>query len=118
MDEDITAAWDRVVESWDDDARHEALLGLVALHSSYAWAAARYKERAGDPIADRQLAKIQKAAMIAMLATSEKTEAEKGSPYVKTMVWVVILILMLLLGLMLAKVMVEHKPRPPAPHRG
>ena len=31
---------------------HEALLGLVAQHSCFAWAAARYKERAGDPVAD------------------------------------------------------------------
>ena len=56
MNEVIEAAWARTVERWDDPARHEALLGLVAQHSAFAWAAGKYKERAGDPIGAYQLA--------------------------------------------------------------
>jgi hypothetical protein len=68
--ETLEAAWQRAVEQWDDPARHEVLIGLVAQHSAFAWAAAKYKARAGDPIADAQLERLRKSVTATMLATA------------------------------------------------
>ncbi|CAN5725911.1 hypothetical protein BH11MYX1_BH11MYX1_45140 [soil metagenome] len=74
--EAVTAAWDQVVAHWGEPKRHEALLGLVASYNCYAWVAGRYRERAGDPIAEQQLERIRKAATIAMFATASKRPDE------------------------------------------
>jgi hypothetical protein len=68
----VTAAWDALAAHWDDQARHDALLGLVAQHGCYAWAAAKYKERGDDPIAQRQLERVRKSALATMFATASK----------------------------------------------
>ncbi len=70
--EAVKAAWDQVVAHWAEPKRHEALLGLVATYNCYAWVAGRYRERAGDPIAELQLDRIRKAATFALLATASK----------------------------------------------
>ena len=120
MHEAVTAAWDRVVESWDEPARHEAFLGLVAQHSAYAWAAARYKERAGDPIADGALEKLRKAATAAMFASATARPTSEASPYKKTMIWMVVLLVMLAIGMVFTQIIVSNAPktdsRPAAPH--
>ncbi len=77
--EAVTAAWEGVVAHWDEPKRHEALLGLTATYNCYAWVAGRYRERAGDPIADQQLDRIRKAATIAMFATASKRPDGKSS---------------------------------------
>jgi hypothetical protein len=59
----VCAVWERLADRWDDTARHEAFVALVAQHGCYAWAAARYRERAGDPIAEAQLARLRSAAV-------------------------------------------------------
>lgn len=61
--EAVRAVWARVVDGWDDTARHAAFVALVAQYGCYAWAAARYRERAGDPIAARQLEQLRHAAV-------------------------------------------------------
>lgn len=119
MHEAVTAAWDRVVESWDEPARHEAFLGLVAQHSAYAWAAARYKERGGDPVADGALEKLRKAATAALLASASTRPKDEASPYKKTMVWLVVLFVMLVLGMAFTHIIVSNRPTadsPAAPH--
>ncbi len=119
MHDDVKAAWDRAVEHWDDPARHEALLGLVAKHSCYAWAAGMYKERAGDPIAGRQLERLRKAATATLLASATVRTQDAATPYKKTLIWMVVLVLMLVLGLLFARIVVENSPpkrSPPVRH--
>lgn len=116
--EAVEAAWARAVERWEDPARHEALLGLVAQHSAFAWAARKYKERAGDPIADAQLERLRKSATATMLATAAKRPESKDGPYKRTMLLGVLLLVMLALGLVYAKVIaVNHGKSRPVPAR-
>lgn len=118
MHEDVTAAWDRVVEQWDDPARHEVLIAAVAQHSSYAWAAARYKERAGDPIADKQIDRLRRAATATMFATATTRRSTEASPYRKVIIWFAVLVAMLLLGLVFARVVLDNTPpKHPTPGR-
>lgn len=119
----VTAAWDRTVEQWDDPSRHEALLAMVVQHSAFAWAAARYKERGDDPVAKARLERIRKAATATLLATAKVREPEESSPYKKTLLWLMVLCVMLLLGLVFARIVVDSAPgkaksptRTPATH--
>ena len=100
----VQAAWDSAVAKWDDPARHTALLGLVAQYGCYAWAAAKYKERAGDAIADKQLERLRSSAVAAMMATgSNKTK--EAQPYRSTLVVLAALLLILVLGLVFATIL-------------
>jgi hypothetical protein len=112
----VEAAWERVVEQWDDQARHDSFLGLVAQHSEFAWAAGKYKERAGDAVADKQLEKLRKAATATMFATASKKPGE-DPPYKRTMVIFIVLIVMLVIALVGVKIMHDTRPRPDEPVR-
>ncbi len=119
----VTAAWDRTVEQWDDPSRHEALLAVVVQHSAFAWAAARYKDRGDDPVAKDRLERIRKAATATMFATAKVRETEESSPYKKTLLWLMVLCVMLVLGLVFARIVVGNAPakakpptRTPATH--
>jgi hypothetical protein len=68
--EPVLDAWQRAEASWDDPAHHDALFRAAAQHNCFAWAAGRYKTRAGDPIASVRLAKLRRAAEAALLATA------------------------------------------------
>lgn len=94
----VQNAWDAAVAQWDDPAKHTALLALVAHHGCYAWAAAKYKERAGDAIADKQLERLRSSAVAAMMATSTKKK-EETQPYRSTLIVFAALLLILVLGL-------------------
>ena len=77
--EPVVAAWQRCVDGWDEPARHDALLAAVVQHNCFAWAAARYKTKAGDPVADARLARLRRAAEAALLATATvRPEASEG----------------------------------------
>ena len=89
----VSAAWQSVNDKWDDTGRHDAFIALVAQHSAFAWAAARYKERAGDPIATKQLERLGRAATATMMATASSKPAKQRQPYRGL---VVVLICMLL----------------------
>lgn len=118
MPEVVTAAWDRTVEQWDDLSRHDALLAVVVEHSAFAWAAARYKERdarGDDPVARARLERIRKAATATMFATAKVRETEGSSPYKKTLVWLMVLCVMLVLGLVFARIVVGNAPAKPQP---
>ncbi len=118
VNEVVEAAWARAVERWDDPARHEALLGLVAQHSAFAWAAGKYKERAGDPIADAQLERLRKSATATLLATAARRPESKKGPYQRTLLLVALLGVMLVLGLVYAKVIAaDHQRKKPLPGR-
>lgn len=116
VNEAVSAAWESVVEKWDDAARHEALLALVVQHSAFAWAAARYKEKGDDPIAVERLDRLRKAATATMMATaSSRKGEEERSPYTKTMVWLVVMTIMLIIGLLFARIVTDRAPKHP-PH--
>jgi hypothetical protein len=101
---ELDAAWDVVVAKWDDQVAHDKLLALVAQSSSFRWAATQYKQRAGDPIADAQLERIRKAAIAMMFATASK-KRETGSPYRLVIIAFIVLMIMLVLGLVGAKML-------------
>src|SRR6185369_17042357 len=73
--------WQSVTEKWDEAGRHDAFLALVAQHSSFAWAAARYKERAGDAMADKQLERLRRAATATMMASASSKSSKQRQPY-------------------------------------
>jgi hypothetical protein len=100
----VQAAWDDAVAHWDDPAKHTALLGLAAQHDCFAWAAARYKERAGDPIADKQLEKLRNAAVAAMFAKAPRKQ-DTETPYRSTLVVLAALLLILVLGLVFVTIL-------------
>jgi len=100
----VQTAWDNAVANWDDPAKHSALLGVVAQTGCYAWAAAKYKERAGDAIADKQLERLRSSAVAAMMATSTKKPKEQ-QPYRSTLVVLAALLLILVLGLVFATIL-------------
>jgi hypothetical protein len=104
MNDAVKAAWDDTVAHWDDPAKHTAFLGAVAQHDGFAWAAARYKERAGDPIADRQLEKLRTAAVAAMLAKAPRAK-DSDTPYRSTLIMLAALLLILVLGLVFVTIL-------------
>lgn len=124
---EVAAAWDRVLEAWDDDARHDALLGRVAQHDAYAWAAARYRDakraapaspapfrsypdHAVDAIADRQLDRMRRAAEATLYASASAREDRDRSPYRATTAVLALLILAVVAGLVFATALRQLPP--------
>jgi flagellar biosynthesis/type III secretory pathway M-ring protein FliF/YscJ len=106
--EPVQAAWDDAVAHWDDPAKHKALLGLVAQHSCFAWAAARYKERAGDPIADKQMERLRTSAMATMMATGAAKKQDEPSPFRATIIMLIALLVAMIVGLLIVKTIHDH----------
>lgn len=113
----LAAAWDHAIAAWDDPARHDEVLRLVAQQDAYAWAAARYRTRAGDPIGDRQLARVKKAAEVTLYATATARKDTSAKPYRAVIAIVVILIALTVIGLLYVK-MKRDTPMPTQPHTG
>lgn len=109
MSAELETAWQVVVEKWDEQAAHDKLIALVAQSGSFAWAATRYKQRAGDPMADAQLERIRKSAIATMFATGGKRR-EPDPPYKRTMIIFGILIMMMVLGLIAVKLIHDARP--------
>jgi hypothetical protein len=115
---EVRAGWQRACEAWDDAAHHDALLGLVAQHNCFAWAAARYRERAGDAVADRQLERLRKAATAAMFATATVRAQREPTPYRSSIAVLVVLLILVVLGVVYLKTVRPEQPAvapPPAP---
>jgi hypothetical protein len=110
--EPVQTAWDDVVGHWDDPVKHQALLGLIAQHNCFAWAAARYKERAGDPVADKQLERLRSSAVATMFAQASARKKEPPQPFRQTLFLLGALMLALVLGLIFVKV-IHDSPRKP-----
>ncbi len=103
--EAVRTAWQAAVDKWDDPARHEAFIAQIAQHRCFAYGAARYKERAGDPTADRQLARLQKSATAALLATGTTRDEPTKNPYRATMALFVVLVVLAIGGLVYTAVL-------------
>ncbi len=97
--EAVVAAWAACEEHWDDIARHDAFFVLVAQHDSFAYAANRYKSRAGDAIADRQLERVRKAVFAKMMATGTGRVEGGPKPYRATVALIVLLLVAAVAGL-------------------
>jgi len=125
--EAVAAAWDRVIEAWDEAERHDALLRLVAQHDAYAWAAAKYREarraapaspspfrsypdHAVDAVADRQLDRMRRAAEATMYASASPREERGRSPYRATTAILVMFIFAIVAGLIFATVLPRNPP--------
>ena len=98
-------AWARVLEAWDDPARHDELMRLVAANNCYAWAAGRYRTRpTDDPIARRQLERVRRAAEATMLASATVREKAQPMPYRATTAVLAMMIIAIVAGLFYALV--------------
>ena len=101
----LAAAWRRALDGWDDQAGHDELLRLVSQHDAYAWAAGRYRTRAGDAIGDRQLDRLQRAAEATMYASAARPVAARSRRYSTAIVVVVLLAVLVASGLLFASVL-------------
>lgn len=100
--EAVRAAWAGVADGWSDPARHDELLRQVAAHRCYAWAAGRYRTRGGDPIAERQLDRLRRAAEATLLAGATVRRDAAPTPYRATLGVLALLIAMVVVGLVYA----------------
>ncbi len=119
--EALRAAWDRVVESWSDEERHEAVFRIVTERGEYSWVAARYREQArareGDPIAAKQMERIRRAIEATLLVSATAREKPAASPYKNLLALFALLLILLGIGAfyiyMKSKTTVDEPP--PAP---
>ena len=100
---EIKAAWDAVLAGWSTEAKHDALFHLVAARGEYGWAAGRYREqareRAGDPVAPKQMDRIRKAIEATMVVSATAREKPGASPYKNTATLLAVLIVVLIVGM-------------------
>lgn len=111
----LGTAWDKAVESWSDPARHDEILRLVAQHDAFAWAAARYRTRAGDPIADKQIDRVRKAAEVTLMSSATSRKSAGKNPYRSTTALLVLLVVLVVGGLVYAMVARDGGTQP-TPH--
>ena len=104
----VVTAWDEAVAHWGDPARHDTLLGLVAANNCFAWAAGRYKAKAGDPIADQNLERLRKAAMATMMATASARPDPTGVPYRNVMLVLLAFVILIGVGAIYAWFRIHH----------
>lgn len=104
----VRAAWDVVVEHWDDPKAHDVIFALTAEHQTYAWTAARYREaRASRPAGatEPHLDRVRKAAEAALFVTATATRTKQRTPYASSILVLALVMFMILVGLMYAKFM-------------
>ena len=109
---EVKDAWQRAVDQWDDLARHEAVLVAATRANAFAWTAARYKERAGDPIADRQLERVRAATVATMASSAARRPDRAARPYRSSIVALCVLVAMIVLGVVYARMMDRVTPPP------
>jgi len=110
-------AWEHARAHWEDPAAHDELFRLVTLHGCYAWAAARYREaagEAGDPIAAHQLDRTRRAAEAALLTSAGPRRDKGGKPFQSSMLVLVFILVLLVVGILFARHRASQDA-PPAP---
>lgn len=112
----LAQAWQQATEHWDEPARHDEVLRLATQHDSYAWAAARYRERTktrpDDAVAREQLDRVARAAEATLVANALARKTTQSEPYRATMAILGILIIAIIAGLVYV-VARGDEPRPP-----
>lgn len=114
----VRHAWAKLRDQWDQPAAHEEFLGLVAVHRSFHWAARQYRQARGDdgdPIADRGLQRMRRAAEASLL-TSAGPRADGKLPYRSSLLVLLLLVILMGVGLLYVKVRSSTSSRPPAPN--
>lgn len=97
--EPLAAQWGRVKVAWDDPAAHDELLRLVTQHDAYAWAVGNYQDvidlrgDAADPVAQRQIGRLHKAAEVRLYATATERPEEGPRAYRATLAVLGVLII-------------------------
>jgi len=109
----VRAAWTKATEGWDEPARHDELLRLVATNNCYAWAAGQYRTR-HDVVATRQLDRLRRAAEATMLAGATVRAGKEPKPYRATTAILAMMIISIAAGLLYA--IVIHDNPPPVPN--
>lgn len=104
-------AWQAAADRWDDPAAHDALFALVTAHRAYAWAASHYRSHK-DATAERQLARLRRAAEATLLASASVRPDARAAPYRATRAVLVVLVVTMLVGLIYAFVMRGRAPEP------
>jgi hypothetical protein len=102
--ESVREAWARATAAWEDPACHVEVLRQVATHNCYAWAAGRYRARGRDPVAERQLDRLRRAAEATLLASATVRRDAAAGPYRMTRGVLGFLIVMIAAGLLYATV--------------
>lgn len=101
MDADaLDAAWEKVLEAWDDDETHRKFVALCQSFKRLDFAGSHYREIANDekderqPVAKKQIDRILAAAM----ATLETTKTEPSpAPRRKVMLFALMMATALIL---------------------
>lgn len=117
----LVSAWERAELAWNHPLAHDEVMRLVVDHQAYAWAAARYRTRAGDPVADAQLARIRKAAEATLFVSGAARKVKDAPrPYRSLTAVLILLVLAAVGGLVYARMMrdkasptpasIEHEP--------
>jgi hypothetical protein len=118
----LTAAWASATARWDEPAAHDELLRLVTQHDAYAWAAAHYRDvaraRPTDAIAERELARVRRAAEVTLLASA--APRREKAPYGAATAVLALLIILAITAFVYALVRRgmqadDEPPPPPAP---
>jgi hypothetical protein len=99
IDDEVRDAWQRVTDAWAESVEHDRFFNLVVKHSSFAWAAARYRERGDDAIAKVQLERLRKAAVAAMMVTATARPAKDKMPYRSSLIVLVCLLVALVVAI-------------------
>ncbi len=101
MSTTLNDAWQRALSAWDDATQHDKLLELAGNHDSYAWLAARYRERiAANPdqgaVAKVRLERLQKVIVARLMMSAAHRPDHEARPYRATIAMLGVLILALL----------------------
>ena len=110
---EVEAAWANCEEAWHEADRHDAFFALVVQHDCFAYAAGKYKARAGDAVADRQLERVRKAATAKMMVSSTGRSDATHKPYRASIAFIVLLLVAAIAGLAYVANMRGQHPQPP-----
>jgi hypothetical protein len=112
--EPLVRAWELAVDEWSNTARHEEVLRLITQNDAYAWGAAKYRSRAGDPIADKFLERVRKSAEATMMTSAAARNVVAKNPYRNTIAMLVIVSLAIA-GALIYAYLKSNKPQPTPP---
>jgi hypothetical protein len=127
----VAAAWSAATEDWSEQARHDAVFHAAAHHGGLVWVAAQYRAALRSPprsrqpsdapfrsppgeaavaIAERQLARVQRAAEATLLATAVTRPDRIAAPYRATRAILGLLVVAIIAGMLIAGVLRRGRP--------
>ena len=110
---EVEAAWAACEQAWDDPKTHDAFFALVAQHDCFAFAAGKYKARAGDAVADKQLERLRRAATATMMATATAKPAKQRQPYRGLVVVLICMLLAMVVAWFATRSIRDNQAAPP-----